>query len=158
MNARLQQCARHADLSGPKHTASAQHERMPRHSVSYTRKPLLTRATAALPYALICVEFFAGQSLAEREDQVDGGLREPGRAAVLPPLRHNATNARRSQGRTWDAAATRLCSDAVTSATLRVFSPQSGLTHSRCAGTAFSAARSDSAISAVDGTRGEWMS
>src|ERR1700736_635631 len=111
-----------------------------------------------VPYALLCVEFYADQSLAQLEDQVDGGLREPGRAAVLPPLRHKATNARWSQGRTWDAAATRLCSDAVTSATLRVFSPQSGLTHSRCAGTAFSAARSDSAISAVDGTRGEWMS
>jgi hypothetical protein len=38
MNARLQQCARHADLSGPKHTASAEHERIARHSVSYTRK------------------------------------------------------------------------------------------------------------------------
>ena len=38
MNARLQQCARHADLSGPKHTASAQHERIAGHSVTYTRK------------------------------------------------------------------------------------------------------------------------
>ena len=38
MNTSLQQRARHADLSGPKHTASAQHERIARHSVSYTPK------------------------------------------------------------------------------------------------------------------------
>ena len=43
------------------------------------------------------------------------------------------------------------CSDAFTSSALRVFSPQSGLTHSRSAGTARSAARSDSAISEVLG-------
>lgn len=49
-------------------------------------------------------------------------------------------------------------SDALTSSGLRVLSPQSGLTHNRSAGTARSAARNDSAISAVLGTRGEWMS
>src|ERR1700720_2496949 len=109
MNARLQQCARHADLGGPKHTASAQHERIARHSVSYTRKTAVDSIQGStVPYALLCVEFFADQSLAQLEDQVDGGLRERGRAAVLPPLRHNATKARRSQGRTWDVAATRL--------------------------------------------------
>ncbi|CNV75812.1 Uncharacterised protein [Mycobacterium tuberculosis] len=48
-----------------------------------------------------------------------------------------------------------LCSDAVTSSTLRVFSPQSGLTHSRSAGTARNAARNESAISSAEGTRGE---
>src|SRR5271166_4594686 len=60
--------------------------------------------------------------------------------------------------RTCLVAATRLVSDAETSSGLRVFRPQSGLTHSRSAGTAFSAARSDVAISSVLGTRGEWMS
>ena len=45
--------------------------------------------------------------------------------------------------RTSWAAATMFCSDAVTSSVLRVFRPQSGLTQSRCAGTAFNAARSD---------------
>src|SRR4029077_20205053 len=84
MNARLQQCARHADLSGPKHTASAQHERIARHSVGIPAEPLLIRSTAALPDALPCVESFADQSLAQLEDQVDGGLREPGRAAYGP--------------------------------------------------------------------------
>jgi len=42
----------------------------------------LTRATAAPPHALPCVESFAdqSQSLAQLQDQVDGGLREPPRA------------------------------------------------------------------------------
>ena len=40
----------------------------------------------------------------------------------------------------------------------RVFRPQSGLTHSRSAGTARSASRNEVSISATDGTRGEWMS
>ena len=60
--------------------------------------------------------------------------------------------------RTSLVAATRLANDALTSSELRVFRPQSGLTQSRSAGTAFSAARSDVAISSVLGTRGEWMS
>ncbi len=61
-------------------------------------------------------------------------------------------------GRTAFAAATMFRSEATASSVPRVFNPQSGLTHNRWAGTAFSAADSESVISAVDGTRGLWMS
>lgn len=60
--------------------------------------------------------------------------------------------------RTRCAAATILRSDASTSAGPRVFSPQSGLTQRRSAGTAFSAAWSALVTSSVLGTRGEWIS
>ena len=48
------------------------------------------------------------------------------------------------------------CSDAVTSSTVRVLSPQSGLTHTCSRGNTLSVARSIAAISSSLGTRGEW--
>jgi nicotinamidase/pyrazinamidase len=63
-----------------------------------------------------------------------------------------------SPARTSRAAATMFRNDALASSGLRVFKPQSGLTQSRCAGTALSASRNDAAISPELGTRGEWMS
>ena len=79
---------------------------------------------------------------AERHEHMTPGLRYHGYALA----------------RTFFVASTRLASDAETSSGLRVFRPQSGLTQSRSAGTAFSASRNDVAISSVLGTRGEWMS
>lgn len=74
--------------------------------------------------------------------------------------RSSAATTRRDQAsaRASLAASTMLRSDSVTSSVLRVFSPQSGLTQRRSAGTAFSAFRKAVAISSVVGTRGEWMS
>ena len=40
----------------------------------------------------------------------------------------------------------------------RVFNPQSGFTHNRSAGMRFTALLINFTISAVSGTRGEWMS
>lgn len=74
MNARLQQCARHADLSGPKHTASAQHERIARHSARYTRKTAADSIHGSTAHALPCVESFADQSLAQLVAFDDGSV------------------------------------------------------------------------------------
>src|SRR5690606_18749321 len=56
------------------------------------------------------------------------------------------------------AACTRFRKAGSTSAYARVFSPQSGLTHSRSLGTTRNAASSSSPTSSTLGTRGEWMS
>lgn len=64
------------------------------------------------------------------------------RVVVLEAGRIVAVSGQRS-ARTSFAASTRLRSDASTSTGPRVFSPQSGLTHKRCTGTASSASFSD---------------
>ncbi len=63
-----------------------------------------------------------------------------------------------SRARSWWAAATMLRSAASVSAQPRVFSPQSGLTHSRSTGMRRAAFSSRTTISSLPGTRGEWMS
>ncbi len=60
-----------------------------------------------------------------------------------------------ASARTRWAASTMFCRAALTSSLLRVFSPQSGLTQSRCGPTADNAARKLSTTSSVSGTRGE---
>ena len=74
MNARLQQCARHADLSGPKHTASTQHERIAGHSVTYTRKTAADSIDGSTATCSSCVESFADQSLTQLEAFDDDGV------------------------------------------------------------------------------------
>ena len=71
-------------------------------------------------------------------------------------IRQERTHA--SVARSSFAVATICCSAATVSGQARVFKPQSGLTHSRSAGTTFSARCSISFISSRGGTRGEWMS
>ena len=104
-----------------------------------------------------------------------GGRARPGRprrrgGRRLPPaaqLRrwwagspaHHASHRRIvSSARAATAAATMLRSADSTSTGVRVFRPQSGLTHSRRGSTAAIARSIKARISATDGTRGEWMS
>ena len=75
-------------------------------------------------------------------------------AALHAPSGANAAQA----ARICRAAATMFFKAASVSAQPRVFRPQSGLTHSRSAGTTAAALRISRTISSTGGTRGEWMS
>src|SRR5699024_4022131 len=88
-----------------------------------------------------------------------GGIAPAGRQVPTAPADTCGTGtAAQCSARTCRAAVTRFVSAETVSSYPRVFSPQSGFTHSCPRARGPSARRSRPAISSVDGTLGEWMS